>query len=46
MNTSSLLQSKWSRKGFTLTLHEIMNISGLLQTKKYFLIKELKQFCI
>ena len=26
MNTSGLLQSKWSPKGFTLTLHETQSI--------------------
>ena len=39
MNTSGLLQSKWSPRGFTITLqetgsiHDSTNTSGLLQSK-------------
>ena len=34
MNTSSLLQSKWSPKGFTLTLHETQRIHDSMNILK------------
>ena len=34
MNTSSLLQSKWSLKGFTLTLQETQSIHDSMNIPK------------
>ena len=46
MNTSDLLQSKWSPKGFTLTLQETRSINDSMNIPKIELIAYILLFII